>query len=223
MPVIAFIPEVYKNGFTELSLLKEETFLALQEALLSVELSASTEDLAAKVANLKSLNESQIEKIFLSVGGLISFLDEEADLSEIVNDIIRLGLKDTDSKITEPQDSEKLKERLLLLLKNKKIFYASKAADLVTETENQFLTCRIVTDVRPIFDIDLDVQPTVGIIMHNLHIHYQGNETSQHEDIYFSMNSNDLQLLLNALERAERKEDSLRLMLSKWGVTNLNT
>jgi hypothetical protein len=218
MPIISSLPERYEDGFTELSLLSDETFAAIENALLSVELSPSNTELAAKVATSNNLDTEQIQSIFLSVGGMVTFLEDESDIEEASSDVVTLCI---DEELADPANKEKLKSRILVLLKDKKILYAAKANDLITESGNVFLTSRVITDIRPIFDFDLEKSPEVGIIMHNLHIHYQDASYAPHKDFYIALTSIDIQMLMDTLIRAEKKEENLKVILKKSGMTNL--
>jgi len=214
MNLISLIPERFKNGFKELSLMPEETFKEVEASLLSVSLTSSVDDLTARIVGEKSfIDEEKLQEIFLSVEGLIPFLEDRSQIEDIASDV---------TELSEPKDAEIFRNRLIKLLGNNKIFLASKAQELVTETENLFLSGRIVTDIRPIFGINLDEQPIAGMIMHNLHLHYQGSLSGQQEDIYLSLNSTDISLLIDALVRADKKADNLKAMLLKIGMIDLN-
>jgi hypothetical protein len=221
MPIVTYIPRAYKDGFKELVTLDEESFKSIISALQNAPLSSSHEDLAVKIAVIATTQQSVIEQILLSISGLISFLEDEEDINEVVEDIVELAAQEPEINV-QGKDQAQFKERLLLLLSDKKIFYASKAQDLITETENQFLTCRIVTDFRPIFNLNIEKSIEAGMIIHNLHIHYQGKMSGQHQDIYLSLNANDIGQLLDVIGRAIKKEENLREVLLKSSITNLN-
>lgn len=218
MPIISFIPESYESGFKALESMSDRSFAELREALMVVSMSASTDDLATKIARTKGLDLEELKEIFSSLGGLTSFLEKESDIDEIVQDLVSLSLNDW----LKPESEDKFRDRLSHLLKNKKIFYTSKAEDLLTETENLFLACKVSTDIRPIFNVNVNENPEAGLIIHNLHIHYQGNLSSQHKDIYLSLNSYDIQTLIQTLIRAVNKEESLHKLLERSGITYLN-
>jgi hypothetical protein len=218
MPIISSIPERYEKGFTELSLLSDKTFEEIEKALAVVELSPSSTELGAKIATSVDLDAEQIQRIFASVGGLVPFLEDESDIEEVAFDLVTLSVSE---ELVVSDNSEKLKSRIIALLKEKKVLYASKAADLITESGNVFLLSRVITDVRPVFDLDLEKSPEAAIIMHNLHIHYQDAAHAPHKDFYLALTSIDLQLLMDTLIRAEKKEDNLKAVLKKSGMTNL--
>lgn len=219
MPIISFIPDGYKDGFKELASLEKDTFTAIQEALLSLPLKSSTEELASDVAQIKGLEKEKIKNIFSSIEGLISFLDEENEIDEISNDVVSILF--SNGLITK-EDGPHLKNRILSLLNDKKIYYAYKAEDLISENKNFFIQCRIVTDIRPIFDLDVEQAPKAGFITHTLHIHYSADGGAPHKDFYITLEPGDIGTLIEALLRAERKEKGLQSIFKNSGMTNLN-
>lgn len=219
MPIISFIPERFESGFKELSLLNEEVFNNIQKELSSVDLVTSTEELSAKIASLVKIEIPILHSIFLSIGELVIFLEEDEDYEEIGDDVVTVCLQD---KVITSDGTNTLKNRVIILLKSEAIFYLNKARDLTTETSNLFLSSRVLTDIRPIFDLNAESQPKAGIITHNLHIHYQSSTAGLHHDIYFTLNSDDISLLIDMLIRAEKKEEQLEILISKTGMKKMS-
>lgn len=87
---------------------------------------------------------------------------------------------------------------------------------------NNFILCRVISDIRPVFDIEIDESPKAGIILHSLNIHYQSNEEPLHKNITLTLNSDSIKLLKEALTRAENKENSLKRILEMSEMRNLN-
>ena len=113
-------------------------------------------------------------------------------------------------------------KRLRFLINNKQIYYAAKADSLISNYGNVFIQSKIISDIRPVFDIQIEDELKAGIISHNLNIHYQSNEEPYHKDISLVLNLNDIKTLKEMLIRAERKNIVLQNLLSKSGMKNLN-
>lgn len=216
MPLIDFIPPRFEEGFKKLSSLTNEEFNSLKEGLSYTALSSSLRELAENVANFKALNSLDIREIFVSVGSLIPYLLKEDMRAEVSEDIATIG---AENKIVKGKKA--FKERLLFLLSNTQIYYASKTRELATEYGNVYISSRIVSDIRPVFGMDLDESPKGGIIIHNLHIHYKADEEGDHKDIFLALDSYDIQFLKNIIMRAEKKENALKAILEKSGLANL--
>jgi len=218
MAVITYIPEDFQNGFRELSWLTDEKFTAIENALALIDMASSMRELISNVAKSARIDKDELREIFLSLEGLISFLEKEEDIEEVSTDVVAiLDAADSNEKI----DGAILKKRVYGLLKDRKIYYASKAEDLVTENQNFFLQCRVLTDIRPIFDLDVEQAPKAGIITHTLHIHYRDKGAPAHNDFYITLESSDIDTLCDALIRALKKEASLQKILEKSEMTNL--
>ena len=218
MPIITSIPERYKIGFDSLIEISDEIFSSIEDALKEVASCSSNIELAEIVAELKKLDVSKVRNIFFSVGELFSLLEDESDIEQIIDDLVNLF---AGKDFLSAEDEAKFRARILILLHNKKIFYSSKASDLITESGNVFLTSRIITDIRPIFDLDIEKSTEAAIILHNLHIHYQDSSHGMHKEFYISLTSRDLQSLLDSIYRAEKKEENLQSIFIKSGMTNI--
>ncbi len=219
MPLISFIPEKYEDGFEKLSLMEDKDFESLTEGLSLISLASSISVLADKISDNKGLDYDDLREIFTSVGSLAPFLDGDQMSKELVKEVSRLAIE---GGILESDNKDKFEGRLLFLLTNKHIYYAAKARSLLTEYGSLFISSRVTTDIRPVFDIDISEAPKGGMIVHNLHIHYQCDGEAPHKDIYIALDSLDLKMLKDALLRAEKKEISLQEIFTKSGMTNLN-
>ncbi len=83
MSLISFIPDWYKDGFKELSLMNDEDFYLLKDGLSLTSLVASIGILAKKIADMKNLESDTLQDIFESVGSLVG-VDKT---NEIVEDL----------------------------------------------------------------------------------------------------------------------------------------
>ncbi|HYE53677.1 MAG TPA: hypothetical protein VD996_02500 [Chitinophagaceae bacterium] len=218
MPLINYIPERYEEGFKALSQISEQQFDKVQKSLTNAPYVSSITKLATAVSHIEELKQLDISEMFLSVGSLIPFIDDEEMIDEIVKDIIMLSLED---ELVRQEDVSQYGFRLAFLLNNKQMYYASKADSLVNNYGNIFIQCRVVSDIRPVFDIKSDPNPEVGLIIHNLNIHYQSHEEPYHKDISIALTAEELLMLKEAIVRAEMKEKSLQNILKKSGMTNI--
>lgn len=107
-------------------------------------------------------------------------------------------------------------ERLAELLKTEAVGLSSRADDIQHEEPNIFTTARILTDIRPVFEVDA-IRARGALIIHNLKITYFHN--GDYRDLYISMDNADLTLLRSVLDRAEKKSDALKAVIDKAGLT----
>jgi hypothetical protein len=218
MPLISYIPNEYEDGFMEIAKMKEHDFGKIVEGLSKVNLTSSVKNLAISVANLTQIHHLPLEEIFSSVGALIEFLDGREDIEKLAADVASLIPPE---KLDEKQ-LHNLEMRLIVLLNDPKIYYAYKSRKLITENANNFISCRIVSDIRPVFDFDIEQDPIAGVITHTLHIHYDSELSGIHKDFFICLDAFDIQMLTEALLRAEKKEEVLGRVMKKSGITDLN-
>jgi hypothetical protein len=217
MSLISFIPQRYEEGFKKIASIEEVDFQLIKESIENGSLVSSVGKLVARIADVSGIDAVDIEKIFSSVGSLISFFENEDMVNEVIENITTIGYE---GKLFE--NKEQFFERLSFFLKNKHIYYSVKANDLSTDYGNVFLNSRIATDIRPVFGINIEDAPQAAMIVHNLHIHFQSDEEGNHKDIYLALDSDDLKSLKDAIIRAEQKEIGLSKIFEKAGITNLN-
>lgn len=219
MPLINSIPERYEDGFRELGSLSELEFNKIEEGLSKAPLTSSVSKLGQVFSSIEELKLVDVDEIFSSVGSLIAFIEREEIIEEIVQDIVALC---EDGELIAPENKKDFEKRLEILINNKQIYYAAKAEGLVNDYSNIYLLSRIVSDIRPVFDIHVDGDILGGLIVHNLNIHYQSHEEPFHKDISLTLTLEDLKTLREMLDRAEKKEASLKKVFEKSGMKHLN-
>lgn len=119
----------------------------------------------------------------------------------------------------EEKDFNKIKsitEKILSL--DKTIGIISKISYLSDENPNHYLTSHLITDLRYIFYNDPTEIPDYALIKHTLKLNYFSNKKLQ--EIFITLDTEDLKELKNNIKRAIKKEKSLR-ELCKRNRTNI--
>lgn len=98
---------------------------------------------------------------------------------------------------------------------------AAKAGYILTQHERIFVGARILTDLRPIFHQNVSEKPGAAVIIHMLKIMQRDNHKN-YQDQYFALDSNDIRSLKALIDRALKKEESLRDAMKDSGVVILN-
>lgn len=218
------LPSLHKSfyaGLKEIATAEDAFFIDLIDGLDLARPTFSITKLSDNVSSVKSLDKKRLWEVFYAVGGFVSYLEMGDTAEEIIEDICNYLDKDgvIDFKIT---DREVLAKRLNQLLNIDKIYFAAKATMLRQEYNSVFIQARIITDIRPIFKLNVEETPTAGIVVHKLHIHYKGDEERGHKDIFFALDSDDITTLKDLLLRAEKKERSLKNIFEKSLMENLS-
>jgi len=222
------IPKKYRYGIEKIITLDSAVFDNLIDALKNSNPSFHLKNLADTVS-LK-IKEKEIEN--LTKDDLLNILDAIVSLYPLQT-YSSLTIEDLASSLGEavaeledfPNVTEEQKKifeaRITTLLSiNGALDVASKVGELLLEYEHLFLSSRIITDIRPVFDSDLNKIPAGALIVHTLKLEYkQGNEE---KDFYIALDTNDVKKLREQLDRAEQKAESIKLMLNQAQVSYLD-
>lgn len=220
MPIISAIPKRYVEGFKKIALSEPKAFAALEEGISLSSLVSSIPKLIENIVKLNNnLNLDEIRDIFLSVGSLVPFLDNETSVDKLVTELSTIAVE---TSLIDKEQKKEFAKKIASLLNYPQIYYAAKASDVSTEYANVFIQAKIVTDLRPVFSIDVKEFPKAGMILHNLHIHYVSDIEGDHKDIFIALDSKDIKVLKELLMRAEDKEKTFKEIFAKTGIENLN-
>ena len=96
----------------------------------------------------------------------------------------------------------------------------AKAFSLIVEYERPFRNSKIDTDVRYIFTEKGKIKPQAYLITHTLKLDFQKKD--QVESLYIAMDSNDIRSLQAVLDRALKKETSIKSHCNTTGVPFLD-
>ncbi len=112
------------------------------------------------------------------------------------------------------RDVERLKSRVKIFSDShsKSIALTCKTAGIIGDHDRVFYNSRIMTDIRSVFNKSADAGDA-AVIVHTLVIHF--GQDGDHKDIYFAMDAEDIKNLQEALDRAKKKEKTLRSLIQK--------
>lgn len=217
MSKIVSIPEGYQEGYIELNSISDKDFDSLIKGLSESSLTMTVKKISS---DLEKLTGSDFETILLSVGSVMNFVEKGTSAEELAKNLTEVIVEDEIINFDNPESVEKFTSRLIKLLSLEQLYFASKSEYLITEHGKVFIQARILTDIRPVFSPKME-EPKAAVIVHTLHIHYTGAEEQEHKGIFIALDSNDLKLLKETLNRAETKEISLKGIFEKSGMANL--
>jgi len=136
------------------------------------------------------------------ISGLGEFLDKE----------VHPAMKRAEIFSPEREDSQwaKLREFFLTALSlERTVGTTVKAGPVLTAHERIFAGAKIMTDLRPIYHRDASEKPDAALIVHMLRI-TQRDDDGNRSDLYFALDSNDIRLMRDVIERALQKEVTLK-------------
>jgi len=216
------IPERYESGLLDILSLSDEVteklISVLQDAPPKILPSAVSEGVFSKLESIPIDDLTRIIETLLSLYYTKNHHDKEPD--EMAEDVC----KAVDENTVEDFDSflkqrDKFKARLTNLLSIQSLDIASKGFTILKSNENGFHDSRIITEIRPIFGSDPEIAPTAAVILHMLNITY--HREGEMKELYFALDTDDLDILREAIDRADLKAKSLKALLDKTNITNV--
>jgi len=220
-PAALTIPDKYVAGFSKIiDLTPEESRLvanALGEAK-SVSVRDLTSLVVENVPSLAAKDAREIVQTLLSLYSVrASAFPAEITVAQFVEALIAAAKQ---SERPLPPISAGAAESLATLLNVKTLSMISKARGIHTDHENTFCSARILTDMRPVFDVDVAEEPAGFVIAHMLKLGY--HHGGAHKTIHIAMDKMDIDTMILVLERARAKADTLaKVIATKAGFTIL--
>ncbi len=211
------VPEQYINGLEKLATLDDKV---IKNILQSVETSKPTFDLqevASYTENQHGIDTNEVAEILRFVFSLYSYIrDEDISSDTIVNDICDNLKEDSQAKLSIEHIS-KLKARLLNFLSLSSFFEVIyQAATLLPEHENILAEARLLTDVRPVFNLKTTSEISGALISHVLRLKYENINGSQ--EVFLSLSSSNIEQLIEELQESLTKESTLQKTFDKIDV-----
>ncbi len=221
MPTLK-IPVAYRAALGKLIALPVQDMSALKGALKKASPSLVLPDMAKRIAVEIKLGEDETYEVMRVLARLYTIRARRQDvsLSEFAEEVCRAA------QIAELKPAEGSWDRFKNDLQELLSFHASlgvtaKALEIARETERAFCSARILTDLRPVFREELDAGPAAAVILHNLRIAFHVQDDLQ--EFFVAMSTPDLRSLKAVVERAIRKEESLRKVAASAGLQCLET
>lgn len=142
----------------------------------------------------------------------------EVATGDFLKDVLG-ALGEQGESLTEANRNQ-LSDILSQALGVKSLSVSVKSYSLQREHLCLFHDAKIISDLRPVFDSPSE--PPVGLtVTYTLHVVFHKGSQRNHEDIYFSLDADDIDKLKAIVERAQAKATSLKRLLSDKGLTQL--
>ncbi len=209
------IPAEHQRGLAKLHGLSSERAGELLAAIQLAARKADTDRISPSgIPDIPGLPPRDKEEIFETVLSLYRVRTKaEVSIEEFITDISDFlqSPESTEFQITT-EEAGKLADRLKEFLSIDALNFFAKATIPRYEHERTLHDLRILTDARPVFGEDPSGSPEAAVIFHMLKIAY--HQSNRIEEIFFSLDENDLDYLKEMVLRAELKAKSLQNALS---------
>jgi len=201
------IPEKVYPGLRIISELDDIEINKVIQFLNSLNVGENLETLAKELNDI--VGEDKADFLFqaiLSFSRLIEY--DEVNLQDVANNLTFSYFELTNIKSTKPK-TKKFTDNLVKILSNYsnlKLSINSRKNSLYNE--NNLGKSKMLTDIRLVFDDELDNKNRIGIILHKLYLEYQRNGEIQ--ELHLTMDMKDLKKLKNQIEKSILKDELIR-------------
>ena len=217
------VPKHYVEHIKKLLELPDDKIDAFVTALVDAAPQFNVFDLATEAAKRSAVPRGLAQELLRMLASLYITRDNRAAaLEAFVDEELATALK---AQALPPENSDREWARLrkffmAALALDSTVGAAAKAGEVLTDHERIFVDARILTDVRPIFHLDVSEKPSVAVAIHMLRI-TERDKLDNRKSTYFALDSNDIRALKTILDRAIKKEDTLKKMMKSSGVNIL--
>lgn len=197
------IPSPVLPGFKIISNLTEIQISSITDYLSEISIGIKFDEIAQHFTNfIDEESAYQLVQTILSFSELLE--SKDTDTNSIATNLANSYKEISGIEITK-ETVELLKVNLLKILNSyKNLRIISKSKSLSYDNENIFNNCKIITDIRLVFNDQIEDKNRAAIILQKLHIEYQKNGESK--EIYLTLDTNDLQKLKIQIDEAIEKE-----------------
>lgn len=214
------VPQRHVRGFETLRSMEDVDFLALLGAFASVEAVVQGEALAKSIQQESQQDPSAVTTILDAIMSLAALSYRTRESSSFVAERV------AGSAQFPSDDGLELRfaTRIRRLIECEVIRLQSKALAIGSTHERVFANAQLVTDLRPLFDEDLDRNPgpEAALLSHTLNLHYIASD-GRHDNFYIALDDDDISTLRQALDRAILKVQSLNALLEDSGILRIKS
>jgi hypothetical protein len=204
------LPEGLRKSLLQIAAASDEAVDELYRRLSDLDKELEAEMIPDRAAeNLSLWVKGDAKSVVTALVGLCSFRSQASKaVDEILNDVLSNLKKppeegQSEELVLKPEAELKLRERLQRFLTLESFLVTAKALGVLTDHQRAFLSCRVLSDIRPVFTDDARRGPAAAVIVHSLRIEYYENDERKYS--YFALDTKDLQTLLEVLNRAQLK------------------
>jgi len=167
------IPDRYSRGFAKIEALSASDVAKVVVSLGGAKAGTRREMMSLVSAALPDVASEDVKafvETLQSLYGARTGMDLSID--EFVSSLVSAVKHSDDPEIrrAEPSELAGLENSLRELLDIQPLSMKAKARDLQREHSNTFCDARVITDLRPVFDVDIKSGPTGVVLSHSLKI-----------------------------------------------------
>ncbi len=202
------IPEQYLPGFKQLLSLELEQVKKIAATLSEMPVGSGPKTMISLLAKDNDLPFIQeIGQSIFSMGKLLTAKD--ANLSEISLGLAQAYVVQNNEALENDEVVKNLTEKIeQLLVSGKNLKTTFKAFSLLSSNERIYRKGQIISDIRLVFNDELEEHQRHALILHQLKIEHQIDYDSQ--DFFLTLDTKSLRKLKEQIDRALIKEETIK-------------
>ncbi len=214
------IPKTHKEPLRKLAGMDAASRARLIAAIQAANAALDPDDLIAQVKQEAGVDPS-------SAGSIISMLVSmyraaDGNPHQFASDAVDAAKEELEGPKKDAEEWAAFTNDLATLLGlDGSLGVTAKVVDVRYEYGSVFCSARILTDIRPVFGSDPARSPLAAAIVHTLRITHHAGES--HEDFYVALDAEDLRKLRDQIDRAVKKESSLKAIIEKTPMKYLDS
>jgi len=203
------IPSEFIIQFDNIIKIQDDDLKALSHLISDLKIAENFDDVLEKSKGVfKSISPVQLQGIIRALVSIVDIFEASNKDIEAFTDKFAKSYLYSKNGATE-EESLILKEKLSVLLRNfKSLIITVKSQNLLTDNQRNFRDCRVITDIRMVFEDDMKSVDKYAIVLHNLKIEYSENKNL--DDFFVALDLPDLKKLKIAVDRAIEKDEIIK-------------
>jgi hypothetical protein len=174
----------------------------------TVSANSGNKELQEKIIEESILKKKDAEYVVTTLFSVVAGpIETETGFESFIADIIDTLNEQDDPKL-KPNPEFKAEISGIFGTVRKRI----KAIRLAHEREGLITETQILTDIRPIFDLESSKEISAFTVLHTLRIEYR--KEGKTKEVFIAFNRDDLTKLKDQIDRTEQKESAIRNTLS---------
>jgi len=214
------IPGSEIETLKKISELSDSVFAELSEVLKKTAETTDQLRFASKISDqIKSVGAPDVKAFVKTISSLYAVKAASGKTAEAVAIDIKETVDSAKPADFGPEKTSVLQNRIRAwLLIDSSLSLFAKTFEVMASHDKVFCGVRIFSDIRPIFSEQPD-SISASVPVHTINISY--HHSGRHEEFFAAMSVSDLAALRKALERAEKKNATLKDLINKSGIRYL--
>jgi hypothetical protein len=214
------LPDRLRKNLISLSAASDEAVEELHQRLAKLSPDIVGEEFPERITStLKKWEPENAKGVVTALIGLCAFRSNfNISVEKATTDVLASLVRPPDRTEKAPEGitlqvehRDKLRDRLIRFLSLSAFDVSAKALGVLTDHQKAYVSGRILSEIRPVFSDD-GTTPAAAVIAHSLKIEFM--ESGESQEVFIALDAKDLQSMMEILQRAQRKDQALRKLLS---------